>query len=747
MVKWFVDTESIGYRGPTVLIQYAKDDGDIVLHNIWKERVYDTLRLIEDILDGQFIGFNLSHDMFHLARTYGILRMLPALSPPDVLDYRDCEEDDECRDAVCLKPRSCLDLMLHGRKGEFQSTLNQKDIVIRRVPTQLAKELVKILTHRVELPDIYFAKTKVGYHWRIIDIDIDGNEVHNDKDAHINPDLVNIKLQFNPSTALKAIIENVLKREVLTIEDLPALPSPDERGNYPAYGGWLDVYRSHLYAWGNDPMRLKYAKDDVVYTRDLYKYFGCPDGDDVDSILACAVGVTYWRGFRIDKSRAASVKVAAEEVVKSAGCNVNAPVQVRDYLWEVCDEFEKLAIPDTSKETLLNILKPEWEEDNPKLFHRVKEVVDARRASKEVDLCDKLLEAGRLYANYKVIGTKSNRMSGGSESYVSKGGSINPQGIKKGSGVRSIFPLKSQGEMLSGGDFSGHEVAIAEARFHDENLRQFLLSGRKFHGLFGSVMYDMSYEDIVATSEINGAEPNGFYSRAKTGVFAWFYGAHYGKLADSLWLEEEVVEQRIKMLEERFPGIKKAREEIYEHFAALRQPKGLGTKVEWHEPQEYVESFLGFRRYFTMEFRVIKTLFELAQDPPAELLEAGKFIKVKRRDRIQTGSGATASALYAAAFNIQAQVMRAAANHHIQSPGGETTKVLQAELWGLQPSGANPWRIMLMNIHDEIMAAHDPSLKEEIKCTVERVIEGYRKDIPLIKMDWSTDLEDWSKKG
>ena len=557
---------------------------------------------------------------------------------------------------------------------------------------------------------------------------------------------MNLKLQFNPSTALKAIIENVLGKEVKTLDELPALPKWDESGSNPSSGGWLDVFSSHVYAWTNDPMRLQYAEDDVVYTRELYNYFGQPAGNDVDSILACSVGVTYWRGFQIDRQRAIEVMASAQKVVDQANCNVNAPVQVRNYLWEVCDEFEKLALPDTSKESLQGILKPEWEESNPILFKRVEEVVTARRAIKEIDLCKKVLQAGRLHANYKVIGTKSNRMSGGSESYVSKGGSVNPQGIKKGSAIRSIFPLKAEGEMLSGGDFSGHEVAIAEARFHDENLREFLLSGKKFHGLFGSVMYQMPYEDVVATSEINGNEPNGFYSRAKTGVFAWFYGAHYAKLADSLWLEEEEVEERIKELEIRFPGIAKARQEIYDQFAALRQPGGLGTKVEWHEPAEYVESFLGFRRYFKLEFRVIKTLFTLAQDPPDSLLKAGEDIKVKRRDRIQTASGAVASALYAAAFNIQAQVMRAAANHHIQSPGGETTKVLQARLWGLQPSGVNAWVIMLMNIHDELMAAHKPELAETIKALVEEVVESYRDVIPLIDMEWKTNLKNWSEK-
>jgi len=743
--KCFFDTESIGFRGPTVLIQYAFDDGEIVLHDIWNERVIDTLNLIEEMMGSYLIGFNLTHDMFHLARTYGVLSMLPKLEPPNVFDYRDCEEEDESRDAFCLKPKKALDLMLHGRKGEFQSTLNQKDINIRRVPIQLANVLIKELSENVELPDIYFAKSKSGYKWKIVDLDEDGVPV-GDRDVPRHKELCNLKLSFNPSTALKAIIENVLKREVVTLDDLPKLPSPDEKGHFPAHGGWLDVFHAHRNAWRDDDRRLKYARDDVVYTRDLFKYFGSPDGGDVDSSLACAVGVSYWRGFRVRTDVAKEVLEVAKDKVARAGCNVNAPRQVRQFLLECCDEFEALAIPDTKNETLKNLLNPEWEESNPKLYERVQRVVDGRRADRERDLCEKLIDAGRLYASFKVIGTKSNRMSGGSEGYVSRGGSINPQGIKKGSLIRSIFDLAAPDEQLDGGDFSGHEVAIAEARFKDENLRQFLLSGKKFHGLFGSVMYGMTYEEIMATEELNRNDTNGFYQRAKTGVFAWFYGAHYEKLAEALWLDVEIVEERILTLEDKFPGIKKAREEIYENFAALRQPAGIGTKVEWHEPAQFVESFLGFKRYFAMEFAVIKILFEMAQNPSDELRAASKGLKVKRRDRLQTGSGAVASALYAAAFNVQAQVMRAAANHHIQSPGGETTKVMQANIWDLQPSGVSSWKVMCLNVHDELMTVCDPSYSDKVKEVVYKTVEYFRSAIPLIKMEWKQELKSWAEK-
>ena len=134
----------------------------------------------------------------------------------------------------------------------------------------------------------------------------------------------------------------------------------------------------------------------------------------------------------------------------------------------------------------------------------------------------------------------------------------------------------------------------------------------------------------------------------------------------------------------------------------MRQPAGVGSAVIWQEPAEYVESFLKFRRYFTLENTIAKALFDLARKPPAAWRKTD--IKVMRRPgRIQTAGGAISSALYGAAFGIQAANMRAAANHEIQSPGGQITKAVQRRIWDLQPAGVHDLLVSPMNIHDEIM--------------------------------------------
>jgi len=179
-------------------------------------------------------------------------------------------------------------------------------------------------------------------------------------------------------------------------------------------------------------------------------------------------------------------------------------------------------------------------------------------------------------------------------------------------------------------------------------------------------------------------------------------------------------------------------------FCSMRQPGGIGTKVEWHEPAEKIESKLGHPRYFTLENNLCRTLFELANNLPKEWTDIK--IKVVRNDRRQFVGGAVRSALYGAAFQIQAQAMRAAANHVIQSTGAEITKDLQCRIWAIQPSGVHPWRVRPMNAHDEVMVASLPEYAEEVKRVADETVQSYRDLIPLIDMYWKVGMKSWAEK-
>ena len=177
----------------------------------------------------------------------------------------------------------------------------------------------------------------------------------------------------------------------------------------------------------------------------------------------------------------------------------------------------------------------------------------------------------------------------------------------------------------------------------------------------------------------------------------------------------------------------------------MRQPAGVGSAVIWHEPAEYVESFLKFRRYFTLENTIAKALFDLARKPPAAWRKTD--IKVMRwPGRIQTADGAVSSALYGAAFGIQAANMRAAANHEIQSPGGQITKAVQRRIWDLQQAGVHDLRVALLNVHDELMCVTHPAAVKKVTEVVREAVESYRPQVPLIGMTWFEDMANWAEK-
>ena len=75
----YLDTETCGLHGLPVLLQYAIDDGPIELYSIWKNPIYQTLELIEMIVNhpGGICGFNLAFDWFHICKIYTVLSLWP----------------------------------------------------------------------------------------------------------------------------------------------------------------------------------------------------------------------------------------------------------------------------------------------------------------------------------------------------------------------------------------------------------------------------------------------------------------------------------------------------------------------------------------------------------------------------------------------------------------------------------------------------------------------------------------------
>jgi hypothetical protein len=181
-------------------------------------------------------------------------------------------------------------------------------------------------------------------------------------------------------------------------------------------------------------------------------------------------------------------------------------------------------------------------------------------------------------------------------------------------------------------------------------------------------------------------------------------------------------------------------------FQSMRQPDGIGSAVVWKDACESICTLLGFKRFFTLENMISKALFGLARKPPKHWKDCS--VKVVRRDRVQTAGGAVASALYGAAFQIQAACTRAAGNHEMQGTGAGICKKLQRHIWDLQPAGVHEFKVAPMNIHDEIMCPSQPEMADPVAEIVKEVVESYRSIIPLIGMTWFKKMATWAgKKG
>jgi len=249
---------------------------------------------------------------------------------------------------------------------------------------------------------------------------------------------------------------------------------------------------------------------------------------------------------------------------------------------------------------------------------------------------------------------------------------------------------------------------------------------------------------VIAT---DGTE-NDLYTKGKQGFFgSILYGGNHMTLINKLGVKEEDAIAAIETFGRKYKGVARWRKRVSDSFCSMTQPGGIGTQVIWKDPADYAETMLGFRRYFTLENRICKTLFGLAQKPPKHWKDIGKGVKVCRRDRVQTAGGAVQSALYGASFALQASNMRAAANHEIQSPGAEITKSVQCAVWSLQPAGVHEFLVAPMNVHDEVICVNQPHITDAVAEKVRESVEAFRPYVPLIGMDWCKRAGSWADKS
>jgi len=717
------DTETVGFHGLAVLIQVAKGDGNVLLHEVFLCPASETISLIDWLMQHMLIGFNLTFDHFHLCKLRTLFSMMDDKSklPIDCLNELAYKEK-WARDGLCLKPKSACDLLVLSSEGKHSALmLERNELRIRAVPTMLAEETRLALNQKLQFPDIFFARKKDPSQ-RFIS--------YPNKRAGFS-DLV---LKFAPSSALKELVTHFFGTKTTKFKDIPCPEFPPEKKKgYRPFGFWRDYIEAHIEHWHSNPVARDYAYDDVINTRLVWKQFGSPEGGDVNSILACMVGAVRWHGFMVDMEKVMTYLADCEARMNLAP---RYTTKSKAYLLECLDEDERELIQlKSTKKQLLEELTESYE--GHELGRRAALVLDARRAKYDYDMCRKLMEAGRFHAAAKVVGSLSGRKSGA-------GGDFNSQGISKKKVCREIFTFKWEGMVLCGGDFESQEMTIADAVFDDEQMHADLLEDTSIHAVFGTYCFpDYDYDQIKATS----GTVNDLYKKAKSAVFSTLYGGTASTYKRRLNISMDIATEAFNRYMARYPQMAAKRDEIFGDFEMMSQPNGTGTAVVLKEPNKImIESMFGFKRDFAPEFSVVRALTEFAHDMPEELTRWDDEIRLeRRRGRLQTPSGCLRSSIYLAAFGIQGGIQRAANNHVIQSSGASVCKELERAIWGLQPAGFHPWQVAPLNMHDEVMVVCRPDRVDELTEIVTKTVAGFIEKIPLLAIDWKNDINSWAE--
>ena len=189
-----------------------------------------------------------------------------------------------------------------------------------------------------------------------------------------------------------------------------------------------------------------------------------------------------------------------------------------------------------------------------------------------------------------------------------------------------------------------------------------------------------------------------------------------------------------------------ARKALAAKFSAISQPGGRGTEVFYNKPEMYIDSMFGFRRDFSIEFELLKILFDFAQVIPEEWKKVpGTSARYGNQEKAYWRH-VSAGLFGAAANSIQGSVIRAALNHVIQSTGNHMTVGLQCDVWDIQPVGIEPFMLTLMSIHDELCVVSEKEHVDKVRQVVYTCINEQRKAIPLLSMEWMTHATSWASK-
>jgi len=790
----YFDSETLGLYGPAVIFQYAFDEDQPTMHNVWTTKAGQTRALIQEIVNSRVIAHNLTFDWQKVQSLYNaLLAFHNDEYPIDDVDRFALSNYDN-RSRFCLKPKQAVCTLLLCQKSIGGAALAMKEIRVRKIPADAAPWLCDILNRVTDLPDLMFANRKTERNaWNLGE----------SKDGEGWADIV---LKFAPSNGLKNIARLVLGEEdtqkigqdfqlpshpveegfapyavLLNEGDWFYTPKPKSGQKPMALPLWPRLLHEHSKFWTTHPDAVRYALDDVDLLRKLYKHLGSPE-TDFDGELACQVASVRMAGFSIDRDKLRAARTESVEHNEMAQVNVDSPKQVRKFIADALDPLEAHVVADGCDQKKLNRIVhtftlTEEEEcwcdgDDPgcqrcggsgvvgpgpmPVAKRAEHILDIRNHRKRLQVYNKLAKSKGAFPSFKVIGAKSGRMAGAD--------GLNYHGIDKSASIRSLFDLTGhdEGWVVCGGDFDSQELAIMAATMNDDALDHDIRTGKSLHAVFAESASGIPYDQIMANKSKDGPEAE-WYGKAKSCVYALSYGAAAFKVSEVIGCSETEAEQIILKFFEKYVHMLQTRKQITKSLSCIHREEEGGLSVGNPE-KTYVESCFGFRRAFNVEYQVIGAIIKAMKqwrydtgshqrnshpgapwDDNVECLTFNPSRKVVRKEAKgeQTVKSCVMSALYGSAFSVQNKIIRAALNHQIQSAGRTITLRVQAGIWKLQPVGINPFQIKLMSVHDEIITTSPPDMVEPIAAVVREEVTKLNDTIPLLGLGWARDVGSW----
>ncbi len=812
--KAFVDTETAGLHGIIVKIQWEFDDTGVYMIDAWLESVQTSIALIEQIVRCHVIAHNLRFDWFHLSKWYHTCKWIQNkygdVRPIDVPIKEMVEAEWQSQFGDCLKPSAATCTLLCTQRGELQTLMNRKAIVIRRQPIQLQNQLLaKLEELTAHLPTILFARQEDPFapRWKAC-------EIKNEENGKIEQDFVDIKLVFKPSNALKDVAEFVLGYQPkfrMKDVDVPkeyAIPAEYRKTGYMPFArlagpdSWPKQIYGHIKHWANDKDANTYAHDDIPLLKMLYEHLGSPDGDRY-GILACQIASTRLRGMEVNLEEVRKQLEIQEKTLAMAPINVDSPKQVREYLADAMDDQESLIVARSARKQVLEKIieeyvcdedeyccetgcprcdckhaadvfewdleelknsPPKKEKDIPEWEEKIKNEEAHIRSLRSAPTG--WIPAGPMPVVARVREIQRTRKA-------TKRAQVYRKLIQcKGRMYPSFNPIGAKSGRLSGADGMNFQAIGSEETMrnvftlHDKDTVLSMGDYSSLEIIIAIVVYgdDILMRDVESGKSLHAlmacelydmtyeqvmsskGTKNDVYKLAKIVVYSLLYGATISGIAYKLTLPTATVQKAYDNFVKKYPGVAKARRELAAMFTAISQPGGRGTEVFWTDPQTYVESMFGFRRDFSIEFDIARILFKFANNIPKEWKQIPGR-SVRYGDNAKAYWQHVSSGLFGCAANsIQGGVIRAALNHIIQSTGNHLTVGLQSAVWDIQPVGIHPFLLTLMSIHDELCVVSKEEVVDEVTSTVSNTIESQREDVPLLAMDWMSHASSWAGK-